>query len=200
MSHVLHIAGYYLAAALVATLPAAMLYWFLIHPLAAFWRRLGKTATFTIVGLVCVAVAAYLFSLRERLLAVHWGYHWALIALGLALYVLGVYGERRIRRQLEFRILVGTPELDAESPGALLTEGVYERSRNPRYVNLVVALFGWALVLNYPAVYVTLALSVPALYCIVLLEERELRARFAEPYAAYCRRVQRLLPRRGWIA
>ena len=132
-------------------------------------------------------------------MAVHWGYHWPLMAAGIVLYGIGAYGERQIRKQLKFRILVGTPELDAEAPGELMTDGVFGRSRNPRYMNMMVAMLGWALVLNYPALYVVLALCVPGLYFIVLLEERELRGRFGEPYEEYCRRVPRFLPRKGWI-
>lgn len=191
--------GYYLAALLVVTMPAAMLYWYLVHPFAAFWRRLGKVPTFFIVGLVCIGLAAYLWTLTARLLATHWGYHWALLVLGLALYLLGAYGELQIRKQLTFKILAGTPELDADAPGTLMTDGVFGRSRNPRYVNLVVAILGWALILNYPALYVVVLLSIPALYLVVLLEERELRNRFGQEYVDYCRRVPRFLPKKGWI-
>lgn len=199
MTETLHAIGYYLAALVVVTMPPAMLYWFLIHPFAGFWRRLGKAPTFAIVGLICIGFAIFLWTLKERLLATHWGYHWALITLGLVFYLLGAFGERQIRKQLKFKILVGNPELDAEAPGSLMTDGVYERSRNPRYVNMMVALLGWALILNYPVLYVVMVLSIPALYLIVLLEERELRERFGEEYDEYCRRVPRFLPRKGWI-
>ena len=117
----------------------------------------------------------------------------------MALYGLGAYGEQQIRKQLKFRTLVGVPELDAEQPGALMTVGVFARSRNPRYINLTVALLGWAVVLNYPALYATVVLMIPSLYLIVLLEERELKARFGADYEAYCTRVPRFLPRKGWI-
>jgi len=199
MTGTLHTIGYYLAALVVATMPAAMLYWFLIHPFAAFWRRRGKTVTFVTVGLVCAGLAFFLWTLRDRFMATHWGYHWGLIAVGIALYALAAYSEQQIRKQLKFKTLVGAPELDTEAPGSLMTEGVFSRSRNPRYVNIVVALLGWALVLNYPALYVTLALTVPALYLIVLLEERELRVRFGQEYEEYCRQVPRFLPKSGWI-
>lgn len=199
MTDILHTIGYYLAALVVVTMPPAMLYWFLIHPFAGFWRRLGKIPTFLIVGSICVALAVFLWTFKDRFLATHWGYHWLLIVLGIVLYLLGAYGEQQIRKQLKFKILVGTPELDAEAPGTLMTDGVYEQSRNPRYVNMMVALLGWALVLNYPALYVVLALCVPLLYLIVLLEERELRGRFGAEYVEYCRRVPRFLPRKGWL-
>ncbi len=199
MLETLHTIGYYLAAALTVTLPAAMLYWYLIHPFAAFWRRLGKGAAFTIVGAVCLGFAVWLWRYTDSWLAVHWGYHWALITVGLALYGLAAYGEQVIRRQLRFRILVGTPELDPGAPGALMTDGVFGRSRNPRYVNIVVAMLGWAMILNYPALYIVVLLTVPALWLVVLLEERELRERFGQDYVEYCRNVPRFIPRKGWL-
>ena len=187
--------GYWFAALIVATFPAAILYWLIIHPFAGFWRRLGKATSFSVVGAICIAVSVLIGLQHGQLLAVHWGYHWALIAAGLVLYGIGIYGERLIRRHLKYGILAGAPELDADKPGHLLTDGIYAHSRNPRYVNLIVALLGWALILNYPALYVVTAICVPMLYLIVLLEERELRQRFGEPYEAYCRQVPRFFPR-----
>lgn len=49
---------------------------------------------------------------------------------------------------------------------------------------------------NYLAVYIVAVLIVPALYLVVVLEERELRDRFGEQYVEYCRRVPRFFPRR----
>lgn len=198
MSETLSFIGYHFAALLVVTLPGALLYWFLIHPFAKAWRRLGKGPTFIIAGGICLGFAGVLWTQRDQFMAVHWGYHWPLMALGIVLYLVGAYRDLLIRKQLVFKILVGTPELDAEAPGELITDGVFSRSRNPRYVNLMVAMLGFALVLNYPALYVVLALCVPGLYVIVLLEERELRGRFGEQYEDYCRRVPRFLPRQGF--
>ena len=197
MSQVLSAVGYYLAALLVVTMPGALLYWYLIHGAPGFWRRLGKVWTFVIVGAICIAFVVALWPLRHWYMAVHWGYRWPLIAVGLVLYGVGAWLDFRIRRQLVWGILVGTPEIDAEAPGKLITDGIYARSRNPRYVNIIVALTGIALILNYPAVYAVTLLMVPGLYLVVLLEERELRGRFGEEYDEYCRQVPRFLPRRG---
>jgi protein-S-isoprenylcysteine O-methyltransferase Ste14 len=199
MSNFLNTVAYLAAVAIVATLPAAVLYWLLIHPFATFWRRLGKGTSFTIVSLICIAFAVVLGMQHERLLAVHWGYRIPLVVIGFALYALAAWGEQQIRRTLKFRILVGVPELSNDDSGELLTDGIYAHSRNPRYVNIIIATFGLALVLNYPAVYLTAALLVPGLFVVVLFEEREMRERFGEPYEHYCRSVPRFLPalRRG---
>ena len=44
------------------------------------------------------------------------------------------------------------------------------------------------------ALYAVLALWVPGIWLIAVLEERELRERFGAAYDAYCRRVPRFLP------
>ncbi|MDX1645403.1 MAG: isoprenylcysteine carboxylmethyltransferase family protein, partial [Thermoanaerobaculia bacterium] len=153
----------------------------------------------TIVGAISIGVALGLWQVVDRLLAWHWGYHWPLVIVGLALYVLGIVGERRIRRHLDMRVLTGVPELDADDPGELLTQGPFARSRNPRYLNLLVATLGVALILNYPILYLELLAAIPTTYLLVRLEERELADRFGAEYEAYCREVPRFLPRSGWL-
>lgn len=197
MANFLDTVAYLMAVAIVATLPAAILYWLLIHPFAAFWRRLGKGASFTIVSLICIALAVVLGMQHERLLAVHWGYRIPLMVIGFTLYALAAWGEQQIRKTLKFRTLVGVPELSNDDSGELLTDGIYAHSRNPRYVNIIIATLGLALVLNYPVVYLTTALLVPGLFVVVLFEEREMRARFGEPYERYCQEVPRFLPKLG---
>jgi protein-S-isoprenylcysteine O-methyltransferase Ste14 len=54
-----------------------------------------------------------------------------------------------------------------------------------------------ALFANYLAVYVLALVLVPALYLVVVLEERELRERFGEDYVTYSQRVPRFIPWRG---
>jgi protein-S-isoprenylcysteine O-methyltransferase Ste14 len=49
---------------------------------------------------------------------------------------------------------------------------------------------------NYLAVYVVAVLVAPALYLVVMLEEKELRDRFGQQHVEYCRRVPRFIPRR----
>jgi len=80
-------------------------------------------------------------------------------------------------------------------PRALVMDGIYSRVRHPRYLQLLIALAGYALIANHLASYVAVALWVPAILVIVALEERELLDHFGQRYANYCRRVPRLIPR-----
>jgi protein-S-isoprenylcysteine O-methyltransferase Ste14 len=72
---------------------------------------------------------------------------------------------------------------------------MFAKTRNPRYV--AVMLFGLSLALlsNYRAGYVVFVAFVVGLYGITLLEEKELRARFGKAYEEYCARVPRFIPK-----
>lgn len=187
---------YWVAVALYSSLPAGILYWYLIHPLTAFWRRLGPKRTFWLVGLVFAAVVLLFASQHQRVLATSYPFNWPLAAAGLVLYAVAVALERACRRHLKFAVLAGAPQI-GDDPGRLLTEGIYSRVRNPRYLSLIFGVTGFTLILNYPALYVALVLFVPAIYGVILLEERELRDRFGTEYEEYVRRVPRLVPKRG---
>jgi Cu+-exporting ATPase len=69
--------------------------------------------------------------------------------------------------------------------------------RHPRYVQLLIALTGYALIANYLASYLVVALWVPGILVIALLEEKELRDHFGDAYQTYCRAVPRFLPKLG---
>ena len=80
--------------------------------------------------------------------------------------------------------------------GKLLTEGIYGTIRHPRYVKLVLFILAYSFLANYLASYAVAFLTVPILYLVVLLEERELAERFGSAYEEYCDRVPRFFPNR----
>ncbi len=188
---------YYLALLYTVLLPPTLLTWLVIHPFIKFWRRVGLFWTYVMVtAVVCPGVAG-LFLMRRTLLAVEFGTSWPLLALG----VLGVAVAVRLRvslhRHFSNQQLMGLPELAPDRyPQQLVTEGLHARVRHPRYLQYLLVLAGFALMANYLALYLTLAVLVPGIWLIVILEEKELCARFGPAYDDYCRRVPRFIPRR----
>lgn len=188
-------ATHYLALITVVAFPPTYLYWFLIHPFAPTWRKLGPVVTLALVLPVVVGIGAGLYWVREPLLRFRLGPSWPLIVAGVLCCGTSLWVEVQCRRHLKLKTLVGLPELSAGSPGSLLSEGIYAHVRNPRYLAVGLGLMATALITNYVAVYVLLMASVLLVHPLVLLEERELRQRFGEEYERYRRRVPRFLPR-----
>jgi protein-S-isoprenylcysteine O-methyltransferase Ste14 len=196
ISQFLTTAGYWLAAFMLSVFPAAVLYWLLIHPLARSWRRLGRPLAYTVVAILCLGFAWWVFRFHPRMLAVRWPFYWWLAGLGLLLYAAAIWFEVQCRRFLKVHILVGAPEL-GEDPGRLLTGGIYQRLRHPRYTSVLLGVAGWACLLNYPAIWLLAIAVVPAFWLVIALEERELRQRFGDEYVAYTAAVpNRLIPGR----
>jgi protein-S-isoprenylcysteine O-methyltransferase Ste14 len=137
-----------------------------------------------------------LFSIRHFLLARDLGTDYRLVTMGVLCLILSGLMRFAIQRHVSVKTLLGLPEIAPDRfPRELITDGIYARMRHPRYVQLLIALIGYALIANYLAAYLVVALWVPGIYVIALLEERELRAHFGDLYAAYCREVPRFLPK-----
>lgn len=187
---------YVLALFLVITLPPLFLYWLLIHPFVNFWRGKGIGPAYTMILSVIFAAMIGLFSLRHFLLGIDYGTSYLLAAMGVALLIVAGALRLQLHKHLDLRTLVGFPEIAPDRfPRQLVTEGIYARIRHPRYVQLLIALSGYALIANYLAAYLAVALWVPGIYVITLLEEKELRAHFGDAYADYCRKVPRFVPK-----
>ncbi len=185
---------YGLALMLLVTLPSAVLFWYLIHPLTDFWKRIGMTWTYVTMAVLGIGLAVALWQVREPMTAIRYPFRWPLAVAGLALYGLAAAIEVACRKHLKTRILVGAPQLGGD-PTPLLTEGIYAKTRNPRYLGLIIAVFGLALIAQYASVYLLAILFVPALYLVILLEEHELERRFGLEYREYLKTVPRLWPR-----
>ncbi len=187
---------YFIALFLVVTLPPLFLFWLIIHPWVNFWRGKGLGLTYTTVLSIILAAMFALFSFRHYLLERDFGSHYALVIMGVLSLILSGLMRFAIQRHLGMKTLLGLPEIAPDRfPRQLITDGIYARIRHPRYVQLLVALIGYALIANYLAAYLAVALWVPGIYLIAVLEERELHDHFGDEYAAYCRKVPRFLPK-----
>ncbi|MGA9754118.1 MAG: isoprenylcysteine carboxylmethyltransferase family protein [Desulfobaccales bacterium] len=189
---------YYIALVLVVTLPPTLLHWLVIHPFIHFWRRLGPALTYGLVWTVMGMGGGGLFQVRKSLLAVEFGTNYFLIALGVLAEVAAIWLWVLLHRYLALSTMLGLPELAPNKyPIGLITGGIYTRMRHPRYVQIVLLIWGYALIANYPAAYVVAALWLPGICIIARLEEKELLERYGAAYEEYCRRVPRFLPRWG---
>jgi protein-S-isoprenylcysteine O-methyltransferase Ste14 len=187
---------YVVAVLLVTSLPPALLYWFIVHPFVGFWRRVGAKWTFIFLGVFLIGSMTALYPVRGFLLGRDLGTRLPAILAGLPLIVASFVISRKRRKHLSFRTLAGVPEVAPQGQGpGLLQEGIYGRIRHPRYVEFTLGCIGWALFCNYTGLYVVTALTIVALYVIVLIEEKELRQRFGQAYVDYSARVPRFVPR-----
>ena len=188
---------YVVAVMVVIGLPSGLLYWFIIHPFAAFWRKLGPRVTFTVATVVTVAMMIGLWLVRDAIVGPDFGTNYWLVGCGGLVWIGAIAIARKRRRELTFAILAGVPEVTPNAgPGKLLTEGPYAVCRNPRYIEVLLGTLGYAMIANYLGGYVVTALALPAIYFLVLIEEAELRDRFGAHYDEYCARVPRFVPHR----
>jgi protein-S-isoprenylcysteine O-methyltransferase Ste14 len=186
---------YIVALLLVTLVPAAVLYWLLLHSLLPVWRRLGVSASQYLLWAAVLAVAFLLSGWHEVLLARQFGFQPILAAIGIVFLAGAIVFRLQIERHLPWRVQLGLPEIDPSGHAqSLVTTGPYAHTRHPRYVQVLLALAGWALLANYPAGYFAALLWIPLALVIVALEEAELRRRFGAEYSAYCERVARFWP------
>ena len=185
-------ARYVLALLAVMSYPMAVGWWYITHPLIDFWRKLGRPVFYTLVTLVSFAIMAAIYMVREPILSVEYGTNRALWPLVVLFYGFSVWVEIRCRKHLKTKSVGGSPELDPSGHGGrLITEGIYGQIRHPRYVAVWLGTVAVSFFCNHLAIYIIVVLLIPALYLLVVLEEKELRDRFGDEYVHYCERVPR---------
>jgi protein-S-isoprenylcysteine O-methyltransferase Ste14 len=186
---------YYVALTILLFLPPVILYWFSIHPLIRFWRKVGLHLTLGIHYAAMLLLAGLISVAGRPLLTVEFGTSPTLIGLALLPALFSLILRKRLSRHLRPGIFMGIPEISPEKHKIrLLTEGIYGRLRHPRYVQLFLGVVAYALFCNYLTIYILLPALAIILYLLVQIEERELRNRFGAEYDAYCARVPRFIP------
>ena len=191
-------ARYIIAVLLVISIPPALAWWFVIHPFVGFWRRVGKPITYTVMTVLFLGSVAGLFAIRDALVLTDLGTNWITVAVATVLIIPALWIAILRARYLSFAILTGVPELDADGTGGTrLNEGIYAVIRHPRYVEIVLGTLAYAAFANYLGGYIIALLTIPGIHAIVMIEERELAARFGEQYEAYRESVPRYITRSG---
>ena len=185
-----------LGVLLIVGLPPAICYWLLIHPFVDFWRKIGPRATLFLVGALSLLVGWAVYLFRHTLLGRDLGTSWILVGMGVLLYGVSAWISVLTKRQLAVRTLAGLPELSLQgSEDTLLQEGVYGVIRHPRYVSVIIGTAGFAMVVNHVGAYLVVLGTIPALYLVVIFEERELLGRFGSAYQKYRSQVPAFFPK-----
>ena len=187
---------YHLALIVLLVSPPVLLFWLLVHPLVEFWRRIGPRRAYLAVGGIVLLGVGTLFLIRKPLLAEEFGLSYPLLTLGVLLLIGATKLRLALVGHIDNKTLLGLPELDPESHSTvLLCQGPYARVRHPRYLQLLLALLGYAFIVNYAVIYLVFALWWAGIFVIVTLEERELSRRYGAEYTRYCQKVPRFIPR-----
>jgi len=179
------------AAVLLALHLPVPLYWLIVHPFIAFWRRHGN-ATFWFAGLfswglVCILLYRYRHDLLQSAGTPLWG-----VLIGLFFVALDLYLVIRAEMALGLRRLIGKTEL--EGRGELITTGIFSRIRHPRYAGMFCSLFGACLMAGTLLLWIVALVWWLLALLFIFFEERELRARFGPAFDDYARRVPGFLP------
>ena len=111
--------------------------------------------------------------------------------------LLGIFGVAiglfiSIKGKALFKTL-GTNIMTFDNPDKLVTEGIYQYSRNPMYLGFVVALLGFALLTGASIVsflFVVLFFLITDRWYIAF-EEKAMMKTFGREYKAYCQAVRR---------
>ena len=196
------------AAALVVwtAVPTALLYWYLIHPLAGQWRAVGRTRTLMVVYPLCLLMLGVMLRWSGPVAGTDLGQNYAAFYSGLILFAGAVFADRKIRRDLGDRTVAGTTELlpgarpapgqESDPPSTVLvSDGAYGQVRHPRYAAVTVGTLGLALVSHHAAAYGVVLVMVPLIVALARLEEARLLQRFGPEYEHYRERTPAFVPR-----
>ena len=148
-------------------------------------NRLPPPVVVLLIGAAMAAASIALTALPIQR-ALRAGIAVAIIAFGFSFVARGF---------LAFRAAGTTIDpVNVDRVSALVTSGVFGRTRNPMYVGFATMLVGWAAFLAVPWLILG-----PALFVVfttrfqIVPEERAMRGRFGDAYSAYARRVPRWL-------
>jgi hypothetical protein len=186
---------YVIALVILLCAPPTLLIWLLIHPFISTWRRLGTIPSYGCFMCLMIFIAWSIWQWRRWLTGIEYGSNVGLWGLAILFICAAVFVGAHRKKHLEWTVVIGLPELAAShSSRTLVTDGIYSKTRNPRYLETILFVWGLAFFANYLAVYLALIVGLPILHVVILLEEHELTEAFGDVYLRYCRQVPRYIP------
>ena len=112
-------------------------------------------------------------------------------ALGIGLGIIGL--SSGIMGVMQFKKAQTTPNpKEIDKATSLVTSGIYQYTRNPMYLGLVLMLVGWALYLSHFLAFILIPLFMMYITRFQIQpEERMMTQKFGQHYQAYLEKVRR---------
>ena len=112
-------------------------------------------------------------------------------ALGIGLGIIGL--SSGIMGVMQFKKAQTTPNpKEIDKATSLVTSGIYQYTRNPMYLGLVLMLLGWALYLSHFLAFILIPLFMMYITRFQIQpEERMMTQKFGQHYQAYLEKVRR---------
>jgi protein-S-isoprenylcysteine O-methyltransferase Ste14 len=180
-----------LACSVYGTIP---LFWLVFHPFVEQWRKHGRRAYALILpvwGFFIAITFLILWPFRFAHFYVNW-FAWAPAAIlflaGFTIYSAAFQRFDRVQ-------VSGLAELEPHHHRQeLVTTGIRSRVRHPIYLAHLCEVIGWCLGTGLVGLYALAAFAIITGFVMIRIEDRELEARFGEPYRAYRRKVPAVIP------
>ena len=180
-----------LACSVYCTIP---LFWLVVHPFIARWRKRGRRSYALILPIWAIFIAtAFLLAWPYRF--AHFYTNWFAWVPAAALFIEGFSFYRAAFRSFHHTQVSGLAELEPDRHRQqLVTTGVRARVRHPIYLAHLCEMFGWCIGTGLMPLYALTGLAMLTGALMIRIEDRELEARFGEPYRAYRRAVPAVIP------
>jgi protein-S-isoprenylcysteine O-methyltransferase Ste14 len=181
-----------LACSVYCTIP---LFWLVVHPFIARWRRHGRRSYRRILPIWAIFITTTFLILWPLRFARYYANWWSWIpAASLFLTGFFVYSEafKGFRREQ----VSGLAELEPDRHRQeLVTSGIRAHVRHPIYLGHLCEILGWCVGTGLTELYALAGFAVVTGLFMVRIEDRELEARFGNAFREYRDTVPAVIPR-----
>jgi protein-S-isoprenylcysteine O-methyltransferase Ste14 len=183
-----------LACAAYCTIP---LFWLVVHPFIAGWRRHGRRAYSLILPIWALFIAAT-FACMWPFRYTHLYEGWLAWIPALLLFLAGFSIYSAAFRNFRREQVSGLAELEPDRHRQeLMTSGIRARVRHPIYLGHLCEVFAWCIGTGLVPLFALVGFALLTGAWMIRIEDSELEARFGEAFRAYRRVVPAVVPRFG---
>jgi protein-S-isoprenylcysteine O-methyltransferase Ste14 len=175
--------------------PVIPLFWIPVHYATPFFKKIGRLS-YLPAALLMVPLGYMIFINRELIVAQRISLPFLMSAAGLTVLTAGLLLQIWTARLMTLPVIIGVPEIAAQNVSRLVDKGPFSVIRHPTYLSHVMIFLGAFLFTGSLAVGLLTILDFLIVSLVIIpLEEKELLRRFGPGYAAYMKKVPRLIPR-----